>query len=129
MRIYWLGIHLGNVQNSLHLKHLLLSLLIGLPETLECLVLGLLSNLPKGLLCLNDPLLPKSSTSISSVTVEASNTSIASFVKVSFKFSSGLGQERLKGFLYWFTFKVHSIQGFSKVVDFLFQGRVFCVLE
>ena len=44
--------------NSLHLKHLLLSLLIGLPGILEHLVLGLLSNLPKGLLGLNDPLLP-----------------------------------------------------------------------
>ena len=44
--------------NSLHLKHLLLSLFIGLPETLECLILGLLSNLPKGLLDLNDPMLP-----------------------------------------------------------------------
>ena len=97
--------------NSLHLKHLLLSLLIGLPETLECLVLGLLPNLPKGLLGLNDPV-TKSSTSISFVIVEGSKTSIssiASFVKVSFEFSPGLGQERLEDLLYGFAFEIHLI--------------------
>ena len=78
-------------------------------RTLEHLVLGLLSNLPKGLLGLNDPLLPKSSMSVSSVAVEASETSIlsiASFVKVSFESPPGLGQERLEGFLDGFAFKI-----------------------
>ena len=46
----------------------------------------------------------KSFTSVSSV--EHSKVSIpfiAAFVKVSFESSSGLGQEGLKGFLYWLT--------------------------
>ena len=114
--------------NSLHLKHLLLSLFIGLPETLEHLVLGLLSNLPKGLLDLNNPLLPNLP-HLSVETSKASIPSIVAFVKVSFSFSSRLGQERLKGFPYWFAFKVHSIQGFSKMVNLFFQGWVFCVFE
>ena len=111
--------------NSLHLKHLLLSLFIGLPETLECLVLGLLSNLPKGLLDLNDPLLPNLLYVSSVEASKASIPSIVAFIKVSFEFSSGLSQEGLKGFLYWFTFKVYSIQGFSKMVDLFFQRGFF----
>ena len=70
--------------------------------------------------------------SISSVVVETAKVSIlsiTSFVNVSFEFSPGLSQERLKRFLYWFTFKDHLIQSFSKMVNLFFQGRVFRVLE
>ena len=100
-----------------------------LPETLECLVLGFLSNLPKGLLGLNDPLLPNLlHLSLLLKLAKCPFCPLQPLSKFPLNFLLGLVKNGLKGF-YWFTFKVHLIQGFSKVVAFFFQGRVFCVLE
>ena len=88
--------------NSLHLKHLLLSLFIGLAETLECLVLGAFVKFTKGSFRFEGSSITKLSASVSSV--EDSKCPfhpLWPFIKVSFEFSSGLGQKGLKGFLYW----------------------------
>ena len=57
--------------NSLHLKHLLLSLLISLPETLGVFGIGAFVKFTKGSSGLECSSVTKSSTSISSVAVEA----------------------------------------------------------
>ena len=116
--------------NYFHLKHLLLSLFIGLPETLECLILGLFSNLPKGLLDFNDPLSPNLlHLSFLLELPKCPFHPLWPLSKFPLNFLLGWVKNGLKGFFTGLPSRSIQYKASVRWLTFFFQGRVFCVFE